>query len=704
MSNEYRIAKGCFHSSRAIHSVRRDGSGFTQGIRMVFFGLICLVTQPVFAQLIEMPIRRFEDYPSSAPKASAARITQTLLTLPFFDDFSGEAQRHSSFPDTARWMPGSGVNINNGLPINHPTLNVATFDGLKGNGAPYDFSSPLAQGLTDSLVSQPIDLSSYNPADALYLSFFWEARGLGEQPDLSDSLVLQFKDNAGNWQVAWSQPGQVKKNGQTENVTNTQFTQAFKPLLSPAFFHNNFQFQFRAFGRQSGAFDVWHLDYVYLEQHRNNGRYTTTQKPEPGKDSTGVYPKDVAFRGPVSSFLKRYTAMPVDQYFFNPTQETADSIKTVANNLEDTNPTFTTLTVWIEDTLSVGKPVFQSCGIPSPACATNLEDETLNPRSSKVRKFTPSPPSKPTDIKPMVLKTTFKFEKTADYLPEVDLAVNNSISGYTVLDNYYAYDDGTAEYSGGINQRLGRVAVQYILNSDQAGKFQPDTLRAIQLYITQFNASLAGQGLVLQVFGNKNGKPDGNPLYTQSYSITYPNSNNKFQEFAFFQVKITNKVDTIPVSIAVKDTFYVGWQQITDVVMPVGLDKNTNSRNKIFFNLGAGAWNSNLEQITPVEGSFMIRPVMGTGTPPIITGTDEPNPSAPPFDVYPNPTDGRLTWNDATFTFAKVYDLTGRLLLSRQLKGQDDPQLDLGFLSNGLYLLHLSNGKRMVVRKVVVAK
>src|SRR3954453_1175962 len=100
MSNGYPMEKGCFHVSRAIHSIRRHDSGFPHAIRIVFFGLICLFTQPAFAQLIEMPIRRFEDYPSRAHKASGARTTQTLLTLPFFDDFSGETQRLSSFPDT----------------------------------------------------------------------------------------------------------------------------------------------------------------------------------------------------------------------------------------------------------------------------------------------------------------------------------------------------------------------------------------------------------------------------------------------------------------------------------------------------------------------------------------------------------------------------------------------------------------------------
>ncbi|HZH76000.1 MAG TPA: hypothetical protein VEY88_08205, partial [Archangium sp.] len=79
-----------------------------------------------------------------------------------------------------------------------------------GHGAPGNegIRSPEAQGRTDTLVSQPIDLSPYQPANGLYLSFFWEARGRAEQPDLGDSLVLQFRDNAGRWKTVWAQSGQ----------------------------------------------------------------------------------------------------------------------------------------------------------------------------------------------------------------------------------------------------------------------------------------------------------------------------------------------------------------------------------------------------------------------------------------------------------------------------------------------------------------
>ena len=56
----------------------------------------------------------------------------------------------------------------------------------------------------------------------------------------------------------------------------------------------------------------------------------------------------------------------------------------------------------------------------------------------------------------------------------------------------------------------------------------------------------------------------------------------------------------------VEDTFYVGFKQNNNNFLPVGLDKNTNSSNKIFYKVD-GMWNQN----TVINGSLIIRPVFG---------------------------------------------------------------------------------------------
>src|SRR6201999_671137 len=141
-----------------------------------------------------------------------------------FDDFSYNSHR----PDTSIWDLGfhsvfpageiepSGVFINRtwaSAPVN---LGVCTFDGIKWNGQPYNDLAPTnSTGVCDDLVSRPIDLSMYTPADSLFLSFWYEAKGKGYAPNPQDSFMLDFNVPAWNthgtdttiWKNAWYSEG-----------------------------------------------------------------------------------------------------------------------------------------------------------------------------------------------------------------------------------------------------------------------------------------------------------------------------------------------------------------------------------------------------------------------------------------------------------------------------------------------------------------
>ena len=51
-------------------------------------------------------------------------------------------------------------------------------------------------------------------------------------------------------------------------------------------------------------------------------------------------------------------------------------------------------------------------------------------------------------------------------------------------------------------------------------------------------------------------------------------------------------------------TFYVGWEQTTDDLLNIGLDKNNISNTYMYYNIGSG-WNQ-----SSYFGSWMIRPVL----------------------------------------------------------------------------------------------
>ncbi|MFN9520372.1 MAG: hypothetical protein ACK574_11670, partial [Bacteroidota bacterium] len=100
--------------------------------------------------------------------------------LPFIDDFSASAV----FPDARKWITNSTY-INGNFPLNPPSLNVATFDGLDSRGQPYG----LGNGYCDTLMTWPFNLQGLNISDSVYLSFYIQTKGLGERPNFGDSLI-----------------------------------------------------------------------------------------------------------------------------------------------------------------------------------------------------------------------------------------------------------------------------------------------------------------------------------------------------------------------------------------------------------------------------------------------------------------------------------------------------------------------------------
>jgi hypothetical protein len=152
------------------------------------------------AQIEQLPIQHKKSTPIQS--ASAGRLESTTpIILPFWDDFSTS----KGSLDTAWWMPGSQAQLltRPGNGVVPPTLNVVTFDGVDAMGNPYSASG--TTGPVDSLLSRYIDLTQV-PASlrsSVYLSFFFQVKGFGNQPEPEDSLILYFKKVDGSWQKMW---------------------------------------------------------------------------------------------------------------------------------------------------------------------------------------------------------------------------------------------------------------------------------------------------------------------------------------------------------------------------------------------------------------------------------------------------------------------------------------------------------------------
>ncbi len=81
---------------------------------------------------------------------------------------------------------------------------------------------------------------------------------------------------------------------------------------------------------------------------------------------------------------------------------------------------------------------------------------------------------------------------TPNYIP-IDFRVNDTTRATYVLANYYAYDDGSAEFGAGLNQPAAEVAYLFKMITNK-----PDTIVAIDLYFPDFGDQ-SSQTIVIHV-------------------------------------------------------------------------------------------------------------------------------------------------------------------------------------------------------------
>lgn len=611
---------------------------------------------------------QFKIYPNHTPykaeiaqekgKSTALYARDEPLTLPFFDDFS----TYRGNPDTLLWAKEGGTFINNEFGLAPISLGFATFDGLDFQGNPYDFSGVVntAVGLTDTLVSCPIDLSGFSPADSVYISFYWQEEGFGENPDIEDSLRLQFKDEQGVWRTAWKQTG---------GEATLPFSQVLVGLKSPDYFFEAFQFRFQSFGRQSGAYDVWHLDYVYMNSNRSYDDF---------------YTDEIACSQNPNFILNRYTAMPVNQFFANPSNEIASQLKTTINNLSQPSeidaPSYRCILTDLRSNTEIAE-------LANTAAFVIQGDE----RDFEITADIPADVLNPTtDALEIEAKFILSTGDNTSQIPPIDLRRNDTITSLTVLDDYYAYDDGSAEYGAGVNQRFGQVAVRFELN-------EPDLLTDVLIHITQLERNLIGQTFNLVVWESIGGAQDS-ILYKVNVPIRYAEERNGLLSINEILQEISSLNSFEPVEI--EGEFYIGWEQTVNDLMTVGYDRNNDASSEIFFNVG-NEWSS-FEAEEEERGSLLIRPVFGEAT--VITAQD-PEPEEFQFTVFPNPTQDRLFMKGDLPFRVDILDAQGVLCKSASL--QDVPgtiqEVSLANLPSGLYLLkaYYQSGKYLMRRVMV---
>lgn len=567
------------------------------------------------------------------------------LELPFIDDFSN----NGVYPDPNYWNDAF-VFVNNGFGIGPISIGVATFDALDENGKHYSNAGTNPYP-ADVLTSKAIDLSQANQ-NTTYLSFYYQPEGNGANyPEENDSLLLQFSPDGSAWETVWFANGLSFDEFYADSldvdpdrpIDTVEFLWVNLQLNKPEYFTSNFQFRFMNYASLSGEYDpsaaincdFWNIDYVYLDDNRS---------------ATDNIIDDIVFVEPPASFMKNYASVPWTHFPEAIVGEIKDVGMHLRNNSDETRNVsqlslhFRNLdTHWV-DSFNLGQ----------------YDLFPLENNNSPTQKFSESPVLHNSDE-----QAHFEMEARIK-VDDEDFSKNNQAFRYVDFENYYAYDDGTAENGYGVDAFGAKVACRFKL-------YKPDSLKGVKMFFQpNYPQYVAAESFKLTIWEEENGLPGNIIVQEVGKELDFGDNLNEF---------VTIELDT---TLYLEGTFYLGWEQTSALRLNVGFDKNNNSKQNIYYNIG-GEW-LNSEFI----GSLMMRPMFGS-----LMGTAVSDFS---FDkqitLYPNPANETLYikgLNDGTPHVATIYNALGAKMLETQVDGGP---VNIEALPEGMYLLNIRGGRQ----------
>jgi hypothetical protein len=585
---------------------------------------------------------------ASGMRSSGGRDT---LCLPFFEDFSNPRFRltaeavpcddtvHRSnptvYPSDVLWADELAY-VNADYGIDPPSIGVATLDGLKANGRPYNELSPF--GPADSLTSKPIRLGDPSLSD-VYLSFYYQPAGRGDNPEPGDSLILEAFGVDSVWHWLWSVSD---SNGTIFDPFRLVMFPLDSASAAPGYWrHDAFRFRFRNKASRNGNNDHWHLDYILLDADRDPG---------------DTLFRDVAFVERPPSMLKRYREMPWRQFRDHQLEALAPDMQArVYNNFNTANNTnFQDSLLHRDSGTLIGLSPSESAAVPPMGFNTYFHANQEVPASV---------PGYDEDT--MNLQWKLRLRPSDDINPW-----NDTLLVEQAFRNYYAYDDGTAERAYGLIGTGAKLAQRY-------ETFEPDTLYAVYIHWAFVNGGVGDKFFSLIVFQSidTTGLTDSDSvLYQEDFLVPrYPDSINGWHVYRLDE------------PVPVDGIFYIGWLQSQEDLLNVGFDRNTDASQELWFNLG-DAWLP-----SSLSGAVMMRP---QGAPdiinyPFVSGLPAPQASES-FRIWPNPSRDWVYWETLSAsrsgedTWVQLHAPDGRVLRRSRVM---DGRMDLSGLPAGLYHL-----------------
>lgn len=590
-------------------------------------------------------------------------IADTITTLPFFDDFAYEGP----YPDPSLWI-NEDVFINSTQALLPPSVGVATFDGIDRTGEPYGDGF----GKADYFTSRPINLSQQ---DSFFLSFYLQPGGLGYRPGTRDSLVLQFRDSEDNWR---SQRRYIVDNFSTDTFALQQLV----VKRDTNYLYDGFQFRFINHNSRNGILSIWHLDYVLLDNERRTLDFD-----------------DVANVRKISGILKNYTAMPWEQLDGNEVDELANSYELIINNQTsgtapldenfirirelNNNQTFIDSLVFLDGTEANPE-------IDYTIISEDLEEINFNLIRDGIISLRGDGP--------FLFESTFYYELTQR--TDLNVLSNDTVSLLTVCDDYYAYDDGTAEKAVGAQAPEQQIVVKFNIN-------EPQELTAVQFHFPHYRTSDLEE---FRIKIHRTLEPnEGGLLYESDFlkPVFLDQITDSLQGFATFVLE-DEEGNPTPLSVDPGE-IYVGWEQTSSATndVDVGIDLNNIPDQLLLgdtthwfllpFQVPGGEWRP-----FPLPGAIMIRPVFG-GMPVNSTSTEETTTFANTFSFYPNPANTLLNVNIPEGNYDQYttewIDITGRIIQRETLQAQKL----LNNFEKGVYFVRIFDrqGELVHVQKII---
>ena len=628
------------------------------------------------------------------------------LSLPFFDDFTGDAGL-----DAARWK-NRNVFVNSGFSMFPMNYNVATFDVLDEVGKVYSHASS-NPFVADSLISNPISLTDENgdklsPADSLYFSFYFQPQGRGDAPEPTDSLVLMFGYEldtfkieydtvfvyemleymqvdtiyAGDilyhdmystcnpdmfaisqglytiedsltkialpcdtvfytemiWDHRWSKEGMSLDSFLLANDSSF-FKQVMIPVTKNKYFEKEMFVLFYNYGSITTAMypndrsnvDNWNIDFVYFDKNRS---YDDTSYPL------------VTFSEKSPSLLKRYNSMPYRQYKNNPTVAMATGYKMYLANMDSAKASVQYS--YLIENLTSG----WTYGDAASLVVSPFDNHGIHEYPVQLKNFLYDMDDDNDDA-------TYRITHIIS-VEEESSAMGDTLVGYQILEDYYAYDDGTPERGYGVVPDDSYFATQFTIST-------PDTLCGVHLLFNRTYNDANYDFFDIVVWNNNNGKP-GNEVYRikNQRPVWDEEEIYKFAYYPFDQI------------LKVNGTIYVGIMQHARESINIGFDTSVDNSQYNFFETGEGWLNSKM------KGSLMIRPVLGSD----YVFEEENNPTKNRLGLYPVPSKDEVNISELPADACEeimIFDMTGRIVK----RFSYDVNLNVSDLANGLYMIRV---------------